>query len=84
VRGQGLFLGFEFVNNPSEKKVLPQAASYLSNRMRYYGILTSTDGPDENVIKIKPPICFSNRQADSFLNRLDQILGEDFIRQYQD
>ena len=84
VRGQGLFLGFELVNNPSEKKVLPQAASYLSNRMRYYGILTSTDGPDENVIKIKPPICFSNRQADSFLNRLDQILGEDFIRQYQD
>ena len=83
VRGQGLFLGFELVNNLSEKRPLPQAASYLSNRMRYFGILTSTDGPDENVIKIKPPICFSIRQADFFLDRLDQVLGEDFIRQYQ-
>ena len=80
VRGQGLFLGFELVNNPEEKKVLPEVASYISNRMRQFGILTSTDGPQENVIKIKPPICFTERQASFFLGQLENILMEDFIK----
>jgi len=79
VRGQGLFLGFELVNNPIDKVVLPQVASYLSNRMRELGILTSTDGPQENVIKIKPPICFSRQQADFFLEQLDRVLAEDYV-----
>jgi 4-aminobutyrate aminotransferase-like enzyme len=47
--------------------------------MRELGILTSTDGPQENVIKIKPPICFSREQADFFLEQLDRVLAEDYI-----
>jgi len=80
VRGQGLFLGFELVNQQDEKTPLSLAAKYLSNRMRTLGILTSTDGPQENVIKIKPPMCFSNQQAAFFLSQLERVLGEDFIK----
>jgi 4-aminobutyrate aminotransferase-like enzyme len=40
------------------------------------GILTSTDGPDHNVIKIKPPLCFTKYQADEFLFRLKQVMKE--------
>ena len=57
IRGQGLFLGIEFVDlniNP-----LPIQATYFVNRMKDHGVLMSTDGPDNNVIKIKPPMVFS-------------------------
>ena len=55
------------------------AASYLVNRMRDCGILVSTDGPDHNVIKIKPPLCFSTEDADLLVAEFDRILGEDAI-----
>lgn len=74
VRGKGLFLGFELLTD--EKIPLPDHTSYLSNRMREMGILTSIDGPDHNVIKIKPPMCFDQRNADEFLRRLSSVLKE--------
>jgi 4-aminobutyrate aminotransferase-like enzyme/Ser/Thr protein kinase RdoA (MazF antagonist) len=80
VRGHGLFIGFELVNDPKERKPLAQAASYIANRMRQYGILMSTDGPDHNVIKIKPPMCFKAQQVSFLLDYLDKVLKEDFLR----
>lgn len=78
VRGKGLFLGFELTT--SDLNPLPEQTSYLSNRMRELGILTSTDGPDNNVIKIKPPLCFSKQNAEDFLIRLQQILRENAMQ----
>jgi 4-aminobutyrate aminotransferase-like enzyme len=77
VRGQGLFLGFE-LNSP-DKSPLPAKAGYLTNRMKELGILMSLDGPDHNVLKIKPPMVFSKDNADELLRRLDQVLAEDFM-----
>ena len=45
----------EFVNNPKELKPLGKTASDVVNKMKDNGVLLSTDGPDNNVIKIKPP-----------------------------
>jgi 4-aminobutyrate aminotransferase-like enzyme len=42
--------------------------------MKDQGILISTDGPDHNVIKIKPPMVFTKKNADQLLNTLDQLL----------
>ncbi|MCC6724427.1 MAG: aminotransferase class III-fold pyridoxal phosphate-dependent enzyme, partial [Saprospiraceae bacterium] len=77
VRGPGLFLGFELVEDletlaPSEAK-----ATYLSNRMRELGVLMSTDGPFHNVLKIKPPIVFGKRDADFLMGMLERVMGED-------
>ncbi len=80
IRGKGLFLGFEMVKDPSTLEPAAAQAGYLANRMREYGILMSTDGPHENVLKIKPPLCFHQNDADFLLNGLDKILGEDFLK----
>ena len=78
VRGQGLFLGFELCDD--DLNPLPKQAAYLANRMRELGILISTDGPDHNVIKLKPPMTFRRSHADELLNRLSTVLGEYAMR----
>ncbi len=77
VRGEGLFLGFEL--NDSNKNPLPEHASYLANRMIQIGILMSIDGPDHNVLKIKPPMVFSKENAEELIFRLKTVFGEDFM-----
>ena len=62
VRGEGLFLGFELVDEAMNP--LADEADYLVNRMKDHGILMSTDGPDHNVLKIKPPIVFTKENAE--------------------
>lgn len=39
-------------------------------------ILLSTDGPDCNVIKLKPPMVFSKDNVDEVIANLDKILKE--------
>lgn len=80
VRGHGLFLGFELVKDPETLTPAAEEATYLANRMREKGILMSTDGPLHNVLKIKPPMCFSQRNADQFLDYLGRVLKEDKMR----
>jgi 4-aminobutyrate aminotransferase-like enzyme/Ser/Thr protein kinase RdoA (MazF antagonist) len=79
VRGYGLFLGIELVKNKTMRTPATMEAAYLANRMREYGILISTDGPFENVIKIKPPMCFNEQDAHFMRDALDQVLKEDAI-----
>jgi 4-aminobutyrate aminotransferase-like enzyme/Ser/Thr protein kinase RdoA (MazF antagonist) len=78
VRGEGLFLGFELV----EKGKIPATdkTAYLANRMKEHGILISVDGPQNNVIKIKPPMCFSRENAGDLIRYLRKILREDFMQ----
>ncbi|MCI4668052.1 MAG: aminotransferase class III-fold pyridoxal phosphate-dependent enzyme [Bacteroidia bacterium] len=80
VRGQGLFLGFELADQ--NRNPLGEKASYLANRMSELDFLISTDGPDHNVIKIKPPMVFSNDHAYQFLHRLRMVLKEDYMRDF--
>jgi len=81
VRGQGLFLGFELVD--THKNPLPHKATYIANRMKDYAILMSTDGKDNNALKIKPPIVFSIENADELLLRLSSIFQEDFMQDFE-
>jgi 4-aminobutyrate aminotransferase-like enzyme/Ser/Thr protein kinase RdoA (MazF antagonist)/murein DD-endopeptidase MepM/ murein hydrolase activator NlpD len=77
VRGSGLFLGIDFVLDRETRKPAPLQASYVVNRLRDCGILAGTDGPHHNVIKLRPPLVFSESDADFFTRTLDAILGED-------
>ena len=77
VRGMGLFIGLEFVTDPKKKTPDALRAGYLVERMKEECILLSTDGPDHNVIKIKPPLVFSKENADLFLNILTAVLKEE-------
>jgi 4-aminobutyrate aminotransferase-like enzyme/Ser/Thr protein kinase RdoA (MazF antagonist) len=79
IRGKGLFLGVELCDE--HKNPLTHLAAYLVNRMKKLGILMSTDGKDDNVLKIKPPMVFSDDNADQLLAGLRTILNEDFMKQ---
>ncbi len=82
VRGQGLFLGIELVDNATNP--LPDETEYLVNRMKDYGFLMSSDGPEHNVLKIKPPLVFSKKNAEELLYYLSKILDEDFMTKCYD
>ncbi len=74
VRGLGLFLGVELVKDRESLEPATAEAKDLVNRAKAAGVLLSTDGPDENVIKIKPPLCFGREHADILADTLDQLL----------
>ena len=80
VRGSGLFLGVDLVLDRNTREAAPLQASYVVNRLRECGILTGTDGPHHNVIKLRPPLVFTEKDADLFVNTLDTILQEDASR----
>jgi 4-aminobutyrate aminotransferase-like enzyme len=80
VRGSGLFLGVDLVLDRNTREPAPLQASYVVNRLRECGILTGTDGPHHNVIKLRPPLMFTKRDADLFVKTLDEILQEDAAR----
>jgi 4-aminobutyrate aminotransferase-like enzyme len=77
VRGSGLFLGIDLVLDRETREAAPLQASYVVNRLRECGILTGTDGPLHNVIKLRPPLVFTKEDADFLLQTLDAILQED-------
>ena len=76
VRGLGLFLGVELVVDRDQRIPATRQAAYVANRMREGGVLVSTDGPDHNVLKIKPPMCLTRSDADLLVSTLDRVLGE--------
>lgn len=75
VRGQGLFIGVELVRNTALEPATAEAKEVV-NRMKQRSILLSTDGPMDNVLKIKPPIVFARENADHLVLQLDEVFAE--------
>jgi 4-aminobutyrate aminotransferase-like enzyme len=67
VRGHGLFLGVELSSQP--------LAAGVKEALKARGVLISTDGPEDNVLKIKPPLVISAGDCDHFLQALDEALA---------
>ncbi|MDX1285820.1 MAG: aminotransferase class III-fold pyridoxal phosphate-dependent enzyme, partial [Draconibacterium sp.] len=74
VRGSGLFIGFEFVKERQTLEPDSALAQKVKNELRNQYILISTDGPYDNVIKSKPPLCFSKDNVDEVINAIEKIL----------
>jgi 4-aminobutyrate aminotransferase-like enzyme len=77
VRGQGLFIGVEFVRNRETLEPAEEETKYVVERLRELGLLISLDGPFHNVLKIKPPLVFTTDNADSLVDALELVLQED-------
>ena len=75
VRGSGLFFGVELVTDRVTKKPAVEAAGKLINQMKEQGVLISRIGTYGNILKMRPPICFSHGHADILIDHLDQALG---------
>ncbi len=74
VRGYGLFLGVEMVEDPDNLMPATAKANQIVESMKEAGILLSTDGPFNNVIKIKPPMTFTKSNVDRVINQLDTTI----------
>lgn len=42
-------------------------------------MLTGSDGPHQNVLKLRPPLVLGENDADAFMAALDGILDEDAV-----
>ncbi|CAH0553046.1 unnamed protein product [Brassicogethes aeneus] len=76
VRGVGLFVGIEIVKDRNTREADYETATYIVSRMKEEHILLSVDGPDCNVIKLKPPMVFSKENVEDVVTTLDRILKE--------
>ena len=77
VRGAGLFIGIEFVQDRNEKKPASNVAKAVMNGLRQQNILTGLAGQFDNVLKIRPPLIFEKANADQLSDTLDQVLSRD-------
>jgi 4-aminobutyrate aminotransferase-like enzyme/Ser/Thr protein kinase RdoA (MazF antagonist) len=75
VRGTGLLIGVELVRDRTTLEPAAEEAHDLINRMRDDGVLVGIDGPHANVLKIRPPLVFSEADAEHFLEVLDRALS---------
>jgi 4-aminobutyrate aminotransferase-like enzyme len=76
VRGSGLFIGVEFVRDRRTLEPATAEAAALVQRMRDLGVLTGTDGPHHNVIKIRGPMPLTISDADVVASAFARALRE--------
>lgn len=74
VRGVGLFIGVELIRDGETRAPATEKTALLVERAKSDGILLSAEGPDHNVLKIKPPLQFLETDADLLLGAVDRAL----------
>lgn len=72
IRGDGLFLGVELLDPLGKPNTA--LAQKLKNELRDSYILIGTDGPCNNVLKIKPPLPFNQANCDELIGQMGRIL----------
>ena len=74
IRGSGLFLAVDLVNDRETREPATEMASKIVNGLRDRGILTGLIGPGDNILKLRPPMVFSKDNSDYFLETVDEVL----------
>lgn len=75
VRGRGLFLGVEIVRSKLCKRPDAALAEHIVAAFKQQLVLMSTEGIAGNILKFKPPMCFSMENARTWLDVLRSILA---------
>ena len=76
VHGHGLFLGLELVRDPETLEPAGAEAAAICERALELGLVIQPTGDGANVLKIKPPLCFSMDDAVHLIGVLGRILEE--------
>lgn len=84
VRGPGLFIGVELVEDPQTKVPATERATALVELAMERGVIFDLDMPDivndlptrRNVVKIKPPLTITEEQLDRALDVFEAVLEE--------
>lgn len=76
VRGAGLFNSVELVADPLSKTPDPALASALINGLRRRKVLIGAAGSHGNILKIRPPLCFTAANLETFLAAVEDTLAD--------
>jgi 4-aminobutyrate aminotransferase-like enzyme len=76
VRGLGLMLGIDLVKDRTSKEPATERAGRVVERCRELGVLMGTDGPYDNVIKMRPALIFTRAHADLLMEVLAQAFAD--------
>ncbi|WP_245999190.1 aspartate aminotransferase family protein [Paracoccus methylarcula] len=75
VRGAGLYIGVEFVKDRDSKAPDPETALAVVGGLRRRRVLISATGHHANILKIRPPLVFSDADADRLLTEIGNVLA---------
>ena len=75
VRGLGLMIGVEIVNDRASREPAPQLTKRVQQAMRERGVLVSITGVHGCVLRITPPLVITDSQVGMALETLDSALG---------
>lgn len=79
VRGVGLFVGVDLVTDRDSRAPATELASWVSNAMRLDGVLIGTEGPADNILKIRPPLTIDAEGIGRIVDSLDLALNSGLI-----
>ncbi|RXM36231.1 Ethanolamine-phosphate phospho-lyase [Acipenser ruthenus] len=74
IRGVGLFVGVDMVKDRVKRTPATAEAQHVIYKLKEHNILLSADGPHRNILKFKPPMCFSEEDAKFAVDNIDEIL----------
>ncbi len=75
VRGAGLFVGLELVTDRRARTPATAETVRVVNGLRERQVLLSATGEHANTLKIRPPLVFSEANADLLIDTLDEVLA---------
>ncbi len=76
VRGKGLMIGVELVKDRESKTPAKEETMQVFEMAKDMGLLIGKGGFHGNVLRIKPPMCFTKADADFLLEVLDVCLAK--------
>jgi 4-aminobutyrate aminotransferase-like enzyme/Ser/Thr protein kinase RdoA (MazF antagonist) len=74
VRGRGLMVGVELVE-PGSQAPAADLARLARDGLRERGVLVGTTRREQNVLKIRPPLCITRDEAALIVSTLDEVLS---------
>jgi 4-aminobutyrate aminotransferase-like enzyme len=75
VRGVGLFTGVEIGPDARFDLDAKQATDRLANSLKQNGVLVGITGPNWEVLKVRPPLPFTKKNADTLFEKLELVLA---------
>ncbi|MFE7844334.1 aminotransferase [Microbacterium sp. NPDC057407] len=74
VHGSGFYLGPELVRDRATWEPATAETAAVCARLRDLGVIAQPTGDHQNILKIKPPMCFTRQSADALVAALDRVL----------
>ncbi len=74
VRGMGLANGIEIVTDAASKQPAPDVANAIKEGLRQRRVLVGSCGPKGNVLKVRPPLAFTEAHVPIFAGALEETL----------